>query len=114
MREIEPTLIEQIRPTTLFFPEILSTPTVEKAPKIIEKKKEEVKVAKVNEVPEPIKKVKEESQKVFIPEVKEVKPKTAKALFQEEKVVPVTEPVSYEYEEDDEDEEDNLTEEPGT
>lgn len=127
MREIEPTVIEQIQPTKMFLPEIAITPTVQKAPRvieekqnaprIIEEKKEEVKEETVNEVKvkevkeEEVDELKEENQGFLIPEVKEEKQKAAKALFQEtkivkEEVVPVTESVSYEDEEEEEDDED--------
>lgn len=105
VREIEPTEIKQIQPTKMFLPEIAFTPTV--------------KLNEVTEVNE-IKEVKQELQNSVIPEVKEEKQKTAKALFQEEKVVekeeivPVTEAVSYEEgTEDDEENETEESEEPG-
>lgn len=111
IREIEPTLVEQIRPTTMFFPDIISVSAVEKGPKIIEDKKDKVK-----------EEIKKEKQNALATEVKEGKTKTAKALFQEEKKeekIATTTEASYEDEEEDEDDEeseedeDHHTEEPG-
>lgn len=104
MREIEPTVIEEIQPTKMFLPEVAITPTIEQRLKVVEVKQDTVS---------------EEKQNSIVPEVKVEKQKTAKALFQEvktvekekqEEVVPVTEAISYE-EDEEEEEEENETEE---